>query len=77
MTFDFSKEGCVKMTMEGFVQDLIEGCKGMPGTANIPARANLFTIPDESDSPLPDNLRLTFTLSDSPLFYYSEATLPE
>ena len=25
MTFDFSKEGCVKITMKGFVQDLIEG----------------------------------------------------
>ena len=49
MTFDFSKEGCVKMTMGGFVQDLVEGCKDMPGTANTPARANLFTVPDESD----------------------------
>ena len=33
MTFDFSKEGCVKMTMGDFVQDLIGGCKDMPGTA--------------------------------------------
>ena len=60
MTFDFSKEGCVKMTMGGFVQDLIEGCKDMPGTTTTPARANLFTIPDESYSLLPDNLRERF-----------------
>ena len=26
MTFDFTKEGSVKMTMQGFVQDLIEEC---------------------------------------------------
>ena len=57
MTFDFNKEGKVKMTMEGFVQDLIEGCKDMLGTANTPARPNLFTPPAESDSSLPDNLR--------------------
>ena len=77
MTFDFSKEGCVKMTMEGFVQDLIEGCKDMPGTANTPARANLFTIPDESDSPLPDNLRERFHSITAKLLYLSKRTRPD
>ena len=46
MTFDFTKAGSVKMTMEGFVQDLIEGCKDMPGKANTPAQSNLFTVPN-------------------------------
>ena len=77
ITFDFSKEGCDKMTMEGFVQDLIEGCKDMPGTANTPARANLFTIPDESDSPLPDNLRERFHSITATLLYLSKRTTPD
>ena len=77
MTFEFNKEGCVKMTMEGFVQDLIEGCKDMPGTANTPARANLFSIPDESDSPLPDNLRERFHSITAKLLYLSKRTRPD
>ena len=77
MTFDFSKEGCVKMTMEDFVQDLIEGCKGVPGTANTPARANLFSIPDESDSPLPDNLRERFHSITAKLLYLSKRARPD
>ena len=77
MTFDFSKEGCVKMTMEGFVQDLIEGCKDMPGTENTPARANLFTMPDESDSPLPNNLRERFHSITAKLLYLSKRTRPD
>ena len=77
MTFDFSKEGRVKMTMEGFVQDLIEGCKDIPGTANTPARANLFTVPDESDSPLPDNLCERFYSITAKLLYLSKRTRPD
>ena len=77
MTFDFSKEGKVKMTMEGFVQDLIEGCKDMPGTAYTPARANLLSIPDESDSPLPDNLREHFRSITAKLLYLSKRTRPD
>ena len=77
MTFDFSKEGSVKMTMEGFVQDLIEGCKDMLGTANTPARANLFLIPDESDSPLPDNLCERFHSITAKLLYLSKRTRPD
>ena len=52
MPFDFNKEGKIKMTMEGFVQDLIEGFGDM-GTAS--ARPNLFNTPAESDSSLPDD----------------------
>ena len=55
MTFDFNKEGKVKMTMEGFVHDLIEGFGDMPDTATASARPNLFNTPVESDSSLPDN----------------------
>ena len=43
----------------------------MPGTANTPARANLFTIPAESDSPLPNNLR------ERLLLYLSKRTRPD
>ena len=77
MTFDFNKEGKVKMTMERFVQDLIEGCGDMPGTATTPARPNLFITPAESDSYLPDNLRERFhSITTKPL-YLSKRTRPD
>ena len=77
MTFDFNKEGKVKMTMEGFVQDLIEGCGDMPGTATTPARPNLFTTPAESDSSLPDNFREGFHSITAKLLYLSKRTRPD
>jgi hypothetical protein len=77
MTFDFTKAGRVKMTMEGFVQDLIEGCKDMPGKAKTPAQSNLFTVPNECDSPLPDNLRERFHSITAKLLYLSKRTRPD
>lgn len=77
MTFDFNKEGKVNMTMERFVQDLIEGCGDMPGTATTPARPNLFTPPVESDSYLPDNLRERFHSVTAKLLYLSKRTRPD
>ena len=74
MTFDFNKEGKVKMTMERFVQDLIEGCGDMPGTATTPTRQNLFTTPAESDISLPDNLRECFHSVTAKLLYLSKRT---
>ena len=77
MTFDFTKEGSVKITMQGFVQDLIEGCKDMPRTANTPAQSHLFTVLDECDLALPDNLRERFHSITAKLLYLSKRTRPE
>ena len=77
MTFEFSKEGRVKLTMEGFVQDLIEGCNDVLGTAITPARPNLFTLPNESDSPFPDKLLERFHSITAKLLYLSKRTTPD
>ena len=77
MTFNFTNEGSVKMTMQGFVQDFIQGYKDMPGTANAPAQSNLFTVPDECDSPLPDNLCERFHSITAKLLYLSKRTRPD
>lgn len=76
MTFDFTKEGSVKMTIQGFVEDLIGRCEVMPGTANTPEQSDLFTVPDECNSPLPDNLRERFHSITSKLLYLSKRTGP-
>ena len=65
------------MTMEGFVQDLIEECGDMPGRATAPARSNLFTTPAEFDSSLPDNLRERFHSITAKLLYLSKRTRPD
>ena len=77
MTFDFTTEGKVKMTMEGFVNDLIEGCKDMPGTASTPATIYLFSIPKESDEFLTDNERERFHSITAKLLYLSKRTRPD
>ena len=74
MTFDFKNEGVVKMTMEGFLRDLIEGCMDMPGTATTPALPNLFAIPGESNPLLPDDLRERFHSITAKLLYLSKRT---
>ena len=45
MTFDFTKEGSIKMTIQEFVQDLIEGCKDMLGHLhNLPYSLYLTNV---------------------------------
>ena len=41
MTFNFSEEGQVKISMEGYIKDLIKDCN-TTGTATSPANENLF-----------------------------------
>ena len=77
MTFDFNEVGKVKMTMQGFVTDLIEGCKDMPGTAVSPARPNLFDIPNETNPLLTDSMRERFHSITAKLLYLSKRTRPD
>ena len=44
MTFDFNTRGKVKVTMDGFISDLLEFCERAPGHARTPAASNLFEI---------------------------------
>ena len=77
MTFDFTKEGKVKTTMEGFVKDLVEGCKDMPGTASTPGTAHLFTTPNTPDKFLTDDEREHFHSITAKLLYLSNRTRPD
>ena len=48
MTFDFSTNGKVKITMEGFINDLLLFCERAPGVAKTPAASNLFEVNTKS-----------------------------
>ena len=44
MTFDFTATGKVKITLEGYIGELLEGCEDLKGTAPTPAKAELFQV---------------------------------
>ena len=50
MTFDFTENNKVKVTMNGYINDLLELCKDVEGTAKTPASNDLFEI--DKNSPL-------------------------
>ena len=77
MTFDFNSFGQVKITMDGFIHDLLEGCKDMLGVASTPARPNLFDIPNDINPLLPDNLRERFHSITAKLLYLCKRTRPD
>jgi len=49
MTFDFSENGKVKVTMNGYIQDLLELCNDVEGLAKTPAGNDLFEIDETSE----------------------------
>ena len=52
MTFDLRVKGRVKITMEGFVKELLEDCKEVLGVSPTPGRSDLFTVNDISSDPV-------------------------
>lgn len=50
MTFSFSINGNVKITVDGFIHDLLEGDKDLLGAALTPARENLLHTTDQCNS---------------------------
>ena len=55
MTFNYNQIGKVKITIEGFIKDLLETCKGIVGVSTLPADKSLLQITDvKSDPLLPD-----------------------
>jgi len=58
MVIDLSKPGEAVLSMEKYVQDLVENC-GFDGVAASPATANLFTV-DTSSPPLSPEMALQF-----------------
>jgi hypothetical protein len=78
MTFNYSQIGKVKITMEGFIKDLLETCKDIVGVTTLPADKNLFHITDvKSDPLLPDALREFFHSVVAKLLYLCKRTRPD
>jgi hypothetical protein len=48
MVFDFKTEGVCKITIDGFVEDLLSTCREIKGTASTPAGAELFSVDETS-----------------------------
>jgi Reverse transcriptase (RNA-dependent DNA polymerase) len=49
MTFDFTATGKVKITMSGYVSDLLKECEDIAGTAQTPAASDLFEIDPKAE----------------------------
>jgi hypothetical protein len=78
MTFNYEKLGKVKITMEGFIRDLLDTCKDIIGVSSFPGDHKLYQTTDEVKNPLlPDNLREFFHSVVAKLLYLSKRTRPD
>ena len=75
MTFDWSKPGEVKVTQEGYIQDILRDCL-VEGTAKTPAADNLYEIRD--DVPLASKeVSDWFHTQVAKMLYLAKRTKPE
>ena len=78
MTFNYEVLGKVKITMEGFIKDLLDTCQDIVGVSTIPGDPKLFTVGKEThNSLLPDNLREYFHSVVAKLLYLSKRIRPD
>ena len=78
MTFDFTATGKVKITMEGYIGELLKGCEDLKGTAPTPAKAELFQVnPESSDPLLDDKMREKFHSITAQLLYLCKRVRPD
>ena len=78
MTFDFRVKGRVKVTMEGFVKELLEDCKAIIGVSTTPRRPDLFTVIDISSDPvLTQPAQEYFHSITAKLLYLSKRSRPD
>jgi hypothetical protein len=78
MTFNYEVPGKVKITMEGFIKDLLDTCQDIIGVSAIPGDPNLFRIADEVNNPLlPDNLCEFFHSMVAKLLYLCKRIRPD
>ena len=74
-TFDFTKRGEVKVTMEGYVRDMLDDF-GVSGTRASPAIERLFDV-SEGSTPLEGERADSFRSWTMRLFYLSQRVRPE
>jgi histone deacetylase 1/2 len=77
MSLDFSKNGQTKVTMEGFISDLLKSCELDDGiSVSTPALPNLFDI-DEKSIKLDSNKSIEFHSRVAKLLYLAKRVRPD
>ena len=78
MTFDYSVNGKVKITMENYVRDVLKGCEDIEGTSDSPAHSNLFSVrPVLMSELLGDKDKERFHSIVAQLLYLSKRVRPD
>jgi hypothetical protein len=78
VTFDFTTTGKVKITMDGYIGELLKGCEDLKGTAPTPAKAEFFHVkPESSDPLLDDKQRDKFHSSTAQLLHLCKRVRPD
>jgi hypothetical protein len=75
MTFDFSHQGKVRVTMSHCVQDILSGC-GVQGTATTPAGEQLFETRDTAQKATEEE-RKWFHTHTAKMLYLAKRVRPE
>jgi hypothetical protein len=75
MNFDFTDAKKVKITMPGFVDDLLTSC-GVDGLANTPASSSLFTVDQNSPLLEPEGKKRFHNLT-AKILYYAKRVRPD
>ena len=78
MTFNFETAGQVRITMDGFIKELLEDCKDIIGVSPTPAKADLFLVkPDKDDPLLTTSAREYFHSITAKLLYLCKRSRPD
>ena len=75
MTFDFSQEGSVRITMAHCIEEILATC-GVEGTAATPATDNLFNVRDDA-TPATTEEAIWFHSFTAKMLYVSKRVKPE
>lgn len=76
MTFDFSDKGKCRVTMAGYVADLLEFCERISGVAKTPASDHLFRV-DEKSVGLAEEGKEFFHSATAKLLYLGKRVRPD
>ena len=75
MTVDMSMKGEARITMKGYVEDVLLSARGR-GTATTPATEGLFDVREEADS-VSEEVRIWFHCILAKLLYLAKRVRPE
>jgi hypothetical protein len=76
MVLNFEADGVCKVTIDGFVKDLLRTCQDIKGLAKTPASVELFSV-DEASPMLGDKKRKEFHSLTAKLLYQAKRARPD